>query len=217
MCLSLIPCFSRQITCILHTICITKYLPYEKKTGRPRYFFKAKKHRPHYFLRPWNSLTALFLSFKILCGMAVFESWLKPCTREQSCLRIVKIYLQWWKWSMNHNPENTVKILKLPPHAIKRCISQQVRPKLATFKMSFLNQNPEFRTSPENFHHCISQPESVNTDRYISLGARNRSVHALFCRMFTNSNRIHFLEQSLACWLSLTATMIKISVHQAGF
>ena len=44
---------------------------------------------------------------------------------------------QWWKCPMNNNPENTVKILYIPPYTSKICIFEQVWPKPTTFKMSF--------------------------------------------------------------------------------
>ncbi len=44
--------------------------------------------------------------------------------------------VQWWKWSMNQNPENALKILKLPPYTTKPCIFEQVWPKPATCKLT---------------------------------------------------------------------------------
>ncbi len=46
-------------------------------------------------------------------------------------------HIQWWKWSMTHNPENNVKILKLPLYTTKRCTFELTWQKPATLEMSF--------------------------------------------------------------------------------
>ncbi len=65
--------------------------------------------------------------------------------------------IQWWKWSMNHNPENILKILKIPPYHLhvlqKYAYLSRCDQSLQLLNCQFSSQNPKFRTSPELFHH----------------------------------------------------------------
>ena len=61
---------------------------------------------------------------------------------------------QWWKWSMNQNPEiSCMQILNLPVYSTKKAYLSRYDQNLQLLKCHFEGKNPDFRVNPENFHH----------------------------------------------------------------
>ena len=76
------------------------------------------------------------------------------------CMEGYKVH-QWWKWPMNHNPGNVLKILKLPPHTTERCIFEQVWPKPATFKLPIFKQKSGIQDQSGTLSSLDEQTETA--------------------------------------------------------
>ncbi len=62
---------------------------------------------------------------------------------------------QWWKWSMNQNPEISCKSLIYLNIVSKNANLSRYEQNLQLLTCYFEGKNPDFRVSPENVHHCM--------------------------------------------------------------